>query len=75
MVLATYDEAAAEYARNAGSERPDCDWILTPFDVWMPNPHFRGVRGPHPECDDDYDDGLYGPWRPASQLTSDDIPW
>jgi hypothetical protein len=46
---ATPADACREYAANAGADQPDRPWILTDFDVWMPNPHFVGDRGPHPE--------------------------
>ena len=46
---ATQADACREYAYNAGMDRPDKPWILTGYDVWMPNPHFVGDRGPHPE--------------------------
>ena len=38
-----------EYADIAGAENPEKPWILNDWDVWMPNPHFKGDRGPHPE--------------------------
>ena len=52
MPLATYDDARAEFARNAGHDNPDREWILTPFDTWERNPAYRGPKGRHPE--DDY---------------------
>lgn len=54
MPLATYDDARAEFARNAGRDNPDHEWILTPFDTWERNPAYRGPKGRHPE--DDYDE-------------------
>lgn len=52
--VATDSGAEREYASNAGEDSPDADWILTPYDTWLPNPHFKGVRGPHPDsCDGD----------------------
>ena len=50
-------DACREYAWNAGIDRPNQPWILTDYDVWMPNPHFVGHRGPHPEeeqCETDF---------------------
>jgi len=49
--LATYSEAFKEYARNAGSEKTDTEWILTPWDTWEHNPFYRGKPGRHPEED------------------------
>lgn len=54
MPLATYDDARAEFARNAGHDNPDHEWILTPFDTWERNPFYCGPKGRHPE--DDYDE-------------------
>lgn len=54
MPLATYDDARAEFARNAGHDNPDREWILTPFDTWERNPYYCGPKGRHPE--DDYDE-------------------
>jgi len=50
---ATPGEACKEYAYNYGSLHPDRAWILTDFDTWEPNPHYRGPRLPHPEFDSD----------------------
>lgn len=47
--IASNSEALAEYAANAGEDRPDCAWILTDWDVWVPNPKYRGPPVPHPE--------------------------
>jgi hypothetical protein len=55
-MLANYNDAMREYAQNAGQDRPDCAWILTPFDVWMPNPYYKGPPQPHPE--NIYDDNV-----------------
>lgn len=55
MPLASNNEALAEYAANAGEERPDRQWILTPWDTWERNPKYHGPPQRHPE-DDDYDD-------------------
>ena len=55
---ATYDDAMREHARNVGRERPDVEWILTPYDVWKKNPFYKGVPGPHP--DDPPEDWLSG---------------
>lgn len=54
MPLATYDDARAEFARNAGHDNPDHEWILTPFDTWERNPAYCGPKGRHPE--DAYDE-------------------
>ena len=48
---ATYDDAMREHAWNVGRERPDVEWILTPYDVWKKNPFYEGVPGPHPDFD------------------------
>ncbi len=50
--VATYSEACREYASNAGSERPQQAWILTPWDTWERNPSYRGPAVPHPEFDE-----------------------
>ena len=62
MTTATYGEAFAEYARNAGAEDPERAWIITPWDVWMANPHYSGPPVPHPESDDH--DEFIGPLLP-----------
>lgn len=54
-MLATESEAIQEYALNVGHDNPDQAWILTPFDVWQPNPFYQGPKVPHPEsydCED-----------------------
>jgi hypothetical protein len=55
MPIASYDEAMAEYARNMGDQCPEREYILTDYDVWVKNPHYRGKPGRHPE-DDCYDE-------------------
>lgn len=52
--VATMSEACLEYASNAGSERTECAWILSPWDTWHRNPCYSGPPVPHPECDDEY---------------------
>lgn len=49
--LATMGQAVKEYARNAGSDRPNQEWILSPWDSWERNPCYRGPVGRHPEDD------------------------
>jgi hypothetical protein len=48
----TYEESILEYAANAGEDRPESAWILSPFDVWVRNPHYVGSPQPHPESED-----------------------
>ena len=43
-----------EWAHNVGAEYPDREWLLSDYDSWERNPHYRGVPGRHPE--DDYGD-------------------
>lgn len=47
--VATPAEACQEYARNVGEDRPDQQWLLTNYDTWEKNPHYRGEGQPHPE--------------------------
>lgn len=43
-----------EYAWNVGQQETDREWLLTDYDSWVKNPHYRGAPGRHPE--DDYGD-------------------
>lgn len=45
-------QAVQQYAYVYGEERAEDEWILSPFDTWERNPHYRGEPGRHPE---DYD--------------------
>lgn len=45
-------DAVRQYAYVYGEEDVDSEWILSPFDTWERNPHYRGEPGRHPE---DYD--------------------
>jgi hypothetical protein len=59
--VATGSESLAEFARNAGMDNPDREWLLDPRDVWVKNPFFSGPAGPHPEdehFDIDDSDGM-----------------
>jgi hypothetical protein len=49
--VATPADACREYAYNWGMDNPDRAWVLTDYDVWMPNPHYQGPPVPHPEMD------------------------
>ncbi len=53
--LATPSEAVAEFGRNAGMDYPERAWLLHDWDVWVPNPHYRGPPVPHPESDEAYE--------------------
>jgi hypothetical protein len=49
--LATDDDAVQEFARNAGAENQDREWLLTSYDIWVKNPFYAGAPGRHPEAD------------------------
>lgn len=38
------------WASGYGADMPERPWILTPWDVWMPNPHYQGPPVEHPEA-------------------------
>lgn len=46
--------ALHQYAEAYGEERPDVEYILSPYDTWHRNPFYTGEPGPHPE-DTPYD--------------------
>lgn len=46
--------ALHQYAEAYGAERPDVEYILSPYDTWHRNPFYTGAPGPHPE-DTPYD--------------------
>lgn len=50
-MLANECDAMREFAYNVGTydRYKDSAWILTDYDVWVPNPHYRGPAQPHPE--------------------------
>ena len=45
----TMAEAANEYAWNVGRDRPDVEWICSPYDTFHKNPFYEGEPGPHPD--------------------------
>ena len=47
-------QAIREWAWVVGAERPDQQWLLTDYDSWEPNPHYRGPDQGHPEDYYDY---------------------
>lgn len=51
-------EAHQQYAGVYGEDRSEQAWILSPYDVWVANPHYQGPAVPHPESYDyeDWDD-------------------
>lgn len=67
---ATESEACDEFARNAGSEQPEREWLLTSFDTWVRNPAYTGKPGRHPE-DDWYDEEEFFADAPESDEARD----
>lgn len=51
-MLATKTAACREYAGNVGHNRPLCQWILSDYDTWEPNPFYIGPDQGHPEGGD-----------------------
>lgn len=49
--VATPADSMREYAYNAGMDNPNQPWILTDYDVWVANPHYKGPPVDHPEYD------------------------
>ena len=43
--------ALNQYAEAYGEERPNTEYILSPYDTWLRNPYYRGRKGPHPDFD------------------------
>ena len=42
-------EAVREWAWVVGQDREDQQWILSDYDTWERNPHYRGPDQGHPE--------------------------
>lgn len=56
-------EAVREWAWIVGAERPDQEYLLSNYDSWEKNPHYRGAPGRHPEdwsLEDEVEDGPRG---------------
>ena len=45
--------AFSDFAQLNGAVEPEREWLLSDYDVWVRNPHYRGEPGAHPE-DDEY---------------------
>jgi hypothetical protein len=75
--LATPMDSCREYALNAGRERTESAWILTDFDVWMPNPFYQGPPVQHPEdwCDDEVPQPPAPPPMATVIEVDDDLPF
>jgi hypothetical protein len=77
----THNELLRWEADARGEERPEDEWVLTNYDVWMKNPHYKGPPGPHPEDPEPSCEGhRCGPppmeeswWGQADQ--DDDVPF
>ena len=53
MSQGEYMEAAVRQHTSAyGEERPEQEYLLSPFDTWEKNPWYQGEPGPHPEDED-----------------------
>ena len=44
-------EGHKEQIQIFGMENPDCQWILSGWDVWEKNPYYHGPEQQHPEDD------------------------
>lgn len=42
-------QAVREWAWVVGAEVPDRQWLLSDYDSWERNPHYRGPDQGHPE--------------------------
>ena len=49
-------DAVRQWAWNVGQDYPDRQWLLTDYDTWECNPHYRGPEQVHPEMQDFEDD-------------------
>ena len=43
--------ALDQYADAYGEERPNVEYILSPYDTWLRNPYYTGAPGLHPDFD------------------------
>jgi hypothetical protein len=74
-------EAVREWVWNYGADNPEQPWLLCDLDVWYPNPHFVGDRGPHPEDYDEPDAGYIGEYNDDNEMSfnasdfMDDVPF
>lgn len=48
-------DAVREWAWSVGRDYPNAQWLLSSYDTWERNPHYRGPEQRHPE-DYDFDD-------------------
>ena len=48
-------EAVREWVWTVGQDRADQQWVLSDYDTWERNPHYRGPDQGHPEdyCEDE----------------------
>ena len=48
-------EAVREWVWTVGQDRSDQQWVLSAYDTWERNPHYRGPDQGHPEdyCEDE----------------------
>lgn len=68
-----YQEAFQQYGNLHGKENQNQEWILTPRDTWVKNPHYIGLPGRHPEDDHDDEDDTSFDWNKARK-EADYIP-
>lgn len=54
-MMTTISEAVREWAWIVGQDCPQDAWLLTSYDSWERNPHYRGIAVDHPEEYDDSD--------------------
>lgn len=44
----------------------DCQWILSDYDTWEQNPHYRGPEQRHPEDPSRWEDDYFADGTPVS---------
>jgi len=47
--MSTIQDSVREWAWTVGKDLQNQQWILSPYDTWEQNPHYRGPDQGHPE--------------------------
>jgi hypothetical protein len=57
QTMSFMQEAVREWVWTVGQDRSDQQWVLSAYDTWERNPHYRGPDQGHPEdYYEDYED-------------------
>ncbi len=73
MEYATTRQAVNEWVEYVGYQNPETEYLLSDYDTWEVNPHYRGPKGPHPEDEPAWGRSWMDRWQ-SHQTGAEPVP-